>query len=86
MYTYNVYIMVRTQVYLSQAEKRRLEQISKESGKSQSVLIREAVDRLIHSYSHHSADRKSRLAAAFGIWKDRPLKELRAMRAELDRV
>jgi len=39
--------MVRTQVYLSQAERDGLAALSRSTSKKQSQLIREAVDRLI---------------------------------------
>jgi hypothetical protein len=41
-----VYIMTRTQIYLSEAETKALERESKTSGRSKSQLIREAIDRV----------------------------------------
>jgi predicted DNA-binding protein len=80
--------MLRTQVYLSAPEKQSLNAIARATGKSQSVLIREAVHRLIHSYETLRSDRRQRIEQAAGIWKDRAdlPGEFRRIRNELDRA
>ena len=76
--------MVRTQIYLTEHQRKELANIAKSSGKKQSELIREAIDRLINqSGSNH---RKLVLREAAGIWKDRTdLPDFKSIRAEWDR-
>jgi hypothetical protein len=61
--------MVRTQVYLTEQERRGLEQAALDTGKKQAELIREAVDRFLEQAS--SEWRVGVLKEAAGIWKDR---------------
>ena len=76
--------MVRTQIYLTEAERERLATLSDKTGKSQSELIREAIDRFLGSRSH--GDRVALLRRARGMWKDREdLPDFTALRRELDR-
>ena len=76
--------MVRTQIYLTERQRDELAAIAKTTGKKQSELIREAVDRLINEEGR--GRRKTVLGEAAGIWKDRTdLPDFRAMRAEWDR-
>jgi len=76
--------MVRTQIYLTEQQRKQLASIAKTSGKKQSELIREAVDRLIDQESQRR--RKAVLQKAAGIWKDRTdLPDFGATRAEWDR-
>jgi hypothetical protein len=76
--------MVRTQIYLTEAERERLATLSDKTGKSQSELIREAIDRFLSGRSH--ADRVTLLRRARGMWKDREdLPDFPALRRELDR-
>ena len=66
-----VYIMRRTQIYLSDEEDRELERLSKETGRSKSQLIRTAVD---DAYLRAGTDGRKMLAAidgAAGSWKRR---------------
>jgi Arc/MetJ-type ribon-helix-helix transcriptional regulator len=77
--------MVRTQVYLTNGERDGLESLAEASGKKQSELIREAIDRLLERTG------KSRSAAildrAAGLWKDRTdLPDFHATRAQWDRA
>ena len=77
--------MVRTQIYITEQQREGLAMIAKTSGKRQSELIRETIDRLIDQ-----ADRNRRdviLQEAAGIWKDRTdLPDFGAIRAEWDRA
>jgi len=76
--------MVRTQIYLTERQRDELAAIAKTSGKKQSELIREAVDRLIDQTG--SSRRKTVLREAAGIWKNRKdLPDFKATRAEWDR-
>jgi len=85
---YNAYtggdFMVRTQIYLTEEEKFALGAISRQEGKRQSELIREAVDELIARYSE--SRRREILEKAAGIWKDRDdLPDFAGLRKEWDR-
>jgi hypothetical protein len=76
--------MVRTQIYLTERQRDELAAIAKTSGKKQSELIREAVDRLIDQAGH--SRRGTVLREAAGIWKDRKdLPDFKKTRAEWDR-
>lgn len=76
--------MVRTQIYLTERQRKELAAIAKAARKKQSELIREAVDRLIDQSGR--IRREAVLRAAAGIWKDRKdLLDFKATRAEWDR-
>ncbi|KKK93431.1 hypothetical protein LCGC14_2692950 [marine sediment metagenome] len=76
--------MVRTQVYLTERERKELAALAKATGKKQSELIREAVDRLIEQSV--AKRRAAVLQRAAGMWRDRDdLPDLSAVRAEWDR-
>jgi len=61
--------MVRTQIYLTDEERDGLDAIAKSTGKKQSELIREAVDRFLDL---RKANRRvSILNDAAGMWRDR---------------
>ena len=76
--------MVRTQIYLSERQREELAAMAKATGRKQSELIREAVDRLIDQAS--GSRREAVLHEAAGIWKDRTdLPDFEATRAEWDR-
>ena len=76
--------MVRTQIYLTEAERTALASLSETRGTSQSELIREAVDQLIAQSS--GKRRQQVLENAAGLWKERKdLPDFAATRKEWDR-
>ncbi len=77
--------MVRTQIYLTEKERSALQEMADETGKTQSELIRSAVDDFIEQ--QYVRDRSAFLQQARGIWKDREdLPDFRALRREFDRM
>ena len=76
--------MVRTQIYLTEHQREELATMAKSSGKKQSELIREAIDRLINQSG--SSHRELVLRETAGIWKDRmDLPDFKSIRADWDR-
>lgn len=76
--------MVRTQIYLTENQRKKLAAIAKSVGKKQSELIREAIDRLIDQAGR--GHRESVLRNTAGIWKDRTdLPDFNSIRSEWDR-
>lgn len=76
--------MVRTQIYLTDEERRELRILSRRTGRSQSALIREAIDALLSQ--QESGDRVERLREARGLWKKRTdLPGAAELRREFDR-
>ena len=71
--------MVRTQIYLTEAEQRALRSLASKRKKAQSELIRQAVDEFI---SRSQPDHRREIReGAFGIWKNRAdIPDIRAMR------
>jgi Arc/MetJ-type ribon-helix-helix transcriptional regulator len=61
--------MVRTQIYLTEEERRGLDNMSRVTGRKQSELIREAVDRLLDLAE--GSQRDAVLQEAAGLWRDR---------------
>ena len=75
--------MVRTQIYLTDAERRALQTLSRRTGKSQSELIRDAIDAMI---ARSRPDRRFLLREARGLWSDRDdLPDFETIRREMDR-
>lgn len=77
--------MQRTQIYLSKSEREALSAIASETGRTQSDLIREAVDGLVEEY--RGGNRLELLRRGRGLWKTRKdLPDFAALRRELDRT
>jgi predicted transcriptional regulator len=76
--------MVRTQIYLTDEERRKLAHLAKKHGRTQSELIREAVDTYVARQD--VVNRKEVLARAAGLWKHRKdLPDFAALRREAER-
>lgn len=75
--------MLRTQVYLSDSQDQGLKRLARSTGRSQSALIREAIDKLIAEQP--AEDWKACLLSAAGMWADRPEAEdeVREIRTQL---
>lgn len=77
--------MIRSQIYLTEAERNSLKLISKETGRTQSDLIREAIDTLISKVNKKNNSKKRQ--EAFGLWKDRDdYPNIEELRNEFDRI
>jgi predicted transcriptional regulator len=77
--------MVRTQIYLTDDERRSLTQLARDRGKPQSVLIREALDAWLETA--RIGRRAASLEAAAGMWADHEdLPDLAALRREWDQA
>ncbi|MBN1865622.1 MAG: ribbon-helix-helix protein, CopG family [Victivallales bacterium] len=61
--------MLRTQVYLTKKERDGLDNVASATGRKQSELIREAIDRFLDSSEERH--REIALREAAGLWRDR---------------
>lgn len=61
--------MKRTQIYLTEEEKKAIEKLSDERGTTQSNIIREAIEHYLEEITIE--DKRKRLIAAAGMWKDK---------------
>lgn len=76
--------MVRTQIYLTERQRAEIASIASHSGRRQSEIIREALDRFIAQTSRRR--REAVLREAAGVWRDRSdLPDLDSLRGGWDR-
>lgn len=74
--------MVRTQIYITEEEQRKLRTLSRQMGRKQSELIRNAIDNFLLRMS--PAPKVDTLRRGRGMWKDRRATEFKAIRAEVE--
>ncbi len=76
--------MVRTQIYLTEAQRQSLRSLATQTGRRQSELIREAIDRYVAS--RLSTDYLTMVGKGAGLWRERAdLPDFEALRREFDR-
>jgi len=77
--------MERTQIYLTGKERKALRALARRLGRSQSALIRDAVDRYVDRYQE--GNRLDLLRKGRGMWAKRgDLPDFKQVRSELDRA
>jgi metal-responsive CopG/Arc/MetJ family transcriptional regulator len=71
--------MIRTQIYLTEKEKKAIEKLSNERNTTQSNIIREAIDEYV--VNRESQTQKKSIMDFAGIWKDKKeVPDVREMR------
>ena len=76
--------MVRTQIYLTETQQQSLRTLAGRTGRKQSELIREAIDRYVAEVS--PVDYRTMVNQATGMWRDRrDLPDFESLRGEADR-
>jgi predicted transcriptional regulator len=63
--------MIRTQIYITEAEQQKLHFLAKDMDMTQSALIREAIDQFIAHKLKRKLDRQAILQSAKGLWSNR---------------
>jgi predicted transcriptional regulator len=77
--------MNRTQIYLSPAQQKALKAMAARTGRTQSELIRDAIDRFVGQ--RKASERVAVIKRSAGLWKGRKdLPDFTAVRREADRV
>lgn len=77
--------MNRTQIYLSPEQQKALKAMAARTGRSQSELIRDAIDRFVGQ--RKASERVSVIRRSAGLWKGRnDLPDFAALRREADRL
>lgn len=77
--------MNRTQIYLSPEQQKALKAMAAKTGRSQSELIRDAIDRFVGQ--RKASERVSVIRRSAGLWKGRnDLPDFAALRREADRL
>jgi len=77
--------MKRTQIYLTEEEHKAIKAIAKRRGRTQSEVIRTAVDQYVEQ--HRGGSRRGLLSQARGMWAERKdLPDFGRLRKELDRA
>ena len=75
--------MIRTQIYLTEAEQRGIRELAATTQQCQSALIRQAIDQYLTRKK--PADKLAKISRARGIWKNRSDINLAEIRADFDR-
>ena len=77
-------MLLRTQVYLTAQEKTALTHLAAQTGKTQSEIIREAIDAFCET--HLEENRHGHMTRARGLWKNRKdLPDFSKLRKEWNR-
>ena len=77
--------MKRTQIYIPEHLQQKLESLSKSRGRSKSAIIRDAVVQYLEQLS--DAERKNRLRAGAGMWKNKKdIPDIAKLREEMERT
>jgi len=75
--------MIRTQIYLTEAEHSGISELAKLTRKRQSEVIRQAIDEYLTRKKPE--DKLAKIRRARGIWKNRSDLDLSKIRSDFDR-